>query len=83
VRNLIFKLFKRTTLHVLGMIAQQEEDSGTAGVRTQFAASKDINVYVNPNEKTSDGSGLEEEASKKIGAPVKRSVFRAYKNYSS
>jgi hypothetical protein len=40
---------------------------------------------VNPHEKASDGSRLEEEkdTTKYIDAPVKRSVLKAYKNYFS
>ena len=71
------------------MLSQKEEVSDTGGMRTKLAmpasTSTEIHFYVNPYEKTSDGSRLEEEkeASKNTGAPVKRSVFKAYKNYSS
>ena len=68
------------------MLSQKEEVSDTGGMRTKLAmptsTSTEINVYVNPNEKTSDGSSLEEakEASKNSGAPVKRSAFKANTN---
>ena len=68
------------------MLSHEEKDSNTdTGISSVFASSTEINVYVNPHEKASDGSRLEEEkeANKNTEAPVKRSVFKAYKNYSS
>ena len=68
------------------MLLQEKEDSDTDTDQSlKLAPSTKINVYVNPYEKANDGWRQEEEkgATKDKEAPVKQSVFKAYKNYSS
>ena len=68
------------------MQSQKEVDSDAdTGKSLKPTPSTEINVYVSPHEKGSDGSRLEEEkeSKKNTEAPVKRSLFKAYKNYSS
>ena len=57
------------------MVSHGEKDSDTdIGKSLKHEPTTEINVYVNPHDKTSDGSRLEEEKepTKDKEAPVKR-----------